>query len=111
MKKFLLVLAFFVFPVVAMEAESGKGESSSSYDADDESASCDDGRSMRWSVEMGGIHGKAQGRRWQGFASKMMPSESREARLAREQRIKDRELKNEQSSRGCCFFSFLRNKR
>ena len=90
MKKLLLLCSLFVFPVVAMEAESGKWESSDSYDADDESASPDGDNAPT---------GKKTKRNWRYFAGRMLLPEPRGTRLAREQ-----------SSRRCCFFPFLQSK-
>ncbi len=88
MKKFLLMVAFFVLPVVAME------ESSDSYDGDDESSN----KGKGWRELM----------REQGIGQ----PESRGARLAREQRMADREERRarKKSLHRCCL-PFFRAKK
>ncbi len=111
MKKFLLILVLCVFPMVAME-ESG-GESSSSYDGDDESVSCD-GRSERWTIGPGANDGPKKGIGWRTLMSErgIRFSEARAGRLARGERVKaaDERRAREKSSHRCCL-PFFRAKK
>ncbi len=108
MKKFLLMVAFFVLPVVAME------ESSDSYDGGDESASFDDGRSERWTIGPGADESPKKGKGWRELMREqgIGQPESRGARLAREQRMADREERRarKKSLHRCCLPFFWAKK-
>lgn len=110
MKKFLLMFALFVLPIVAMEESDSSGSGT-------DNEPFGDGRSERWTVGPGADEKPRSEERQtppsRGFEKKILP-ESRAVRLAREQRVADaeeRRARQKSSKRRCCFSFIMRQKK